>query len=85
MTVAGGRAAVGGIETVPSGDPFLLYVEDRGPIGSAVPDRISPLAILPEGDPDRSLLPPDFPRTCPSPDSINGYLPLTSGDISVTR
>lgn len=83
MTVAGGRAAIGGIETVPSGVPFLLYVDDRGPIGSGIPDRISPLAIFPEGDPDLPSLPPDFPWTCPSPDSIYGYLPLVSGDLSV--
>jgi hypothetical protein len=29
-------------------------------------------------------LPPDFPHSCPSPDSIYGYFPQASGDITVT-
>jgi hypothetical protein len=85
MTVADGKAAIGGIETSPpSGLPVLLYVDDRGPIGSLVPDRISAEYLFPEGDPAWSEVPPDFPRTCPSPNSFLGYYPLTSGDLSVT-
>jgi hypothetical protein len=83
MTVADGKAAIGGIETTPSGDPFLLYVQDRGVPGSSISDRISPYAIFPPGDPGLPDLPPDFPSTCPSPDSIYGYLPQASGDITV--
>ena len=84
MTVADGKAAIGGFETTPSSDPFLLYVQDRGVPGDSVPDRISPYAIFPPGDPGLSELPPDFPRTCPSPDSTFGYFPQASGDITVT-
>jgi hypothetical protein len=84
MTVADGKAAIGGIETSPSGDPFLLYVQDRGVPGGSISDRIGPYALYPPGDPDLPRLPPDFPRTCPSPDSIYGYFPQASGDITVT-
>lgn len=84
MTVADGKAAIGGIETDPTGDPFLVVVQDRGLPGSSVSDRISPYAVYPPGDPDLLRLPPDFPRTCPSPDSIYGYFPQASGDITVT-
>jgi hypothetical protein len=84
MTVADGKAAIGGIETTPSSDPFLLYVQDRGVPGDSVSDRISPYAIFPPGDPGLSELPPDFPHSCPSPDSTYGYIPQASGDITVT-
>ena len=84
MTIADGKAAIGGIETTPSSDPFLVVVQDRGVPGDSVSDRISPYAIFPPGDPGLSELPPDFPRTCPSPDSPFGYFPQASGDITVT-
>jgi hypothetical protein len=84
MTVANGKAAIGGIETTPGSDPFLLSVQDRGVPGDAVSDRIGLYSIFPPGDPGLSDLPPDFPRTCPSPDSIHGYIPQASGDITVT-
>ena len=85
MTVADGKAAIGGFETEPSSDPFLLYVQDRGLPGGSVPDRVGPYAIYPPGDPDLPRLPADFPRTCPSPDSIYGYFPQASGDITVAN
>ena len=84
MTVADGKAAIGGFETAPSSDPFLIVVQDRGVPGDSVSDRISPYAIFPPGDPGLSELPPDFPRTCPSPDSAFGYFPQASGDITIT-
>jgi hypothetical protein len=84
VTVVDGKAAIGGIETAPSGDPFLLYVQDRGLPGSSLSERVGPYAIFPPGDPDLPRLPSDFPRTCPSPDSIYGYFPQASGDITVT-
>lgn len=87
MTVEGNRAAVGGIlgATGPAfpGEPFLIYVEDNGPLGSPTPDQISALVVLPEGDPDRPLMPARFPRVCPSANSLYGYAPLTAGDITV--
>jgi hypothetical protein len=89
MTVAGNRASIGGFFAPTSaafpGDPFLFYVEDNGALGSATPDQISALVALPPGDPDLPLMPADFPRVCPSADSIYGYLPLTSGDITVNE
>jgi hypothetical protein len=84
MTVADGKAAIGGFETTPSNDPFLLYVQDRGVPGDSVSDRLGPYAIFPPGDPEWSRLPADFPHSCPSPDSPGGYLPQASGDITVT-
>ena len=46
-------------------------------------DRISPYAIFLRAI-RLSELPPDFPRTCPSPDSNSGgYFPQASGDITV--
>jgi len=83
MTTDHGRATIGGIETAPSGFPFLLYLEDRSVPGDGIPDRVSPYAIFPPGDPDLPRLPPDFPRTCPSPDSIYGYFQQASGDLTV--
>ena len=87
MTVEGNRAAIGGVFQTTSalpGDPFIVYVEDNGPLGSPVGDRISALAALPEGDPDRPLMPERFPSECPSADSIYGYTHLTSGEITVS-
>ena len=83
MTVAGDKAAIGGMETSPDNVPFLLYVQDRGLPGGSLSDRISPYAILPPGDPDLPRLPADFPHTCPSPDSTYGYLPQANGDITI--
>lgn len=86
ITVDGNRASIGGFFTGPGnipGDPYVFYVEDNGPPGSATPDQVSALAALPEGDPDRPLMPDRFPYVCPSADSIYGYAPLTSGDITV--
>lgn len=89
LTVTGNRAAVGGILTAAPpgvsnpGDPFLVYVEDNGPLGSPSEDRISALLVLPPGDPDWPLMPARFPRVCPSADSLFGYAPLTAGDITV--
>ena len=92
VTVDGNRAAIGGVLTeapgqpgISVGDPYIVYVEDNGRPGSTSADEISVLAILPEGDPDRPLMPPGFPDVCPSADSIYGYAPLTSGDITVTE
>ena len=83
MTVADGKAAIGGFETSPDNVPFILWVQDRGVPGDSVSDRISPYAIFPPGDPDLARLPADFPRTCPSPDSFYGYFPQASGDVTV--
>jgi hypothetical protein len=93
MNIEEDRASIGGFLTVAAtpqpgietGDPFLLYVEDNGEIVAATPDRISALVTLPEGDPDRPLMPAGFPYVCPSADSLYGYRPLTSGDITVTH
>lgn len=90
--VSGNRAAIGGFLTqtpggpgVGAGDPFIVYVADNGPLASEARDEISALAVLPAGDPDRPLMPARFPRTCPSADSIYGYLPLATGDITVSE
>jgi hypothetical protein len=90
MTVEGNHASIGGILTatpgqpgIVDGDPFIIYVEDNGPVGSPTRDQISVLAILPANDPDRPLMPERFPEVCPSADSLYGYAPLTSGDITV--
>lgn len=87
MSVSGNRASVGGFFTPTSGafpgDPFLIYVEDNGTLGTATPDQVSALVALPPGDPDLPLMPAGFPRVCPSADSLYGYMPLTSGDITV--
>lgn len=90
MNVHGNRASIGGffeqVATQPGfgvGDPFVFYVEDNGALGSSTPDQVSALAALPEGDPDRPLMPAAFPYVCPSANSIYGYLSLTSGDITV--
>lgn len=90
LRVAGNRAAIGGIlDRTPDGQnigvPFLVYVVDNGTLGSPVPDQASFLAIYPPGDPDLPLLPADFPRRCPSADSIYGTMPLTSGDMTVAK
>lgn len=90
LKVAGNRAAIGGIlNQTPNGQnigvPFLVYVVDNGPLGSPVPDQASFLAIYPPEDPDLPALPADFPRRCPSADSIYGTMPLTSGDVTVTE
>ena len=87
MSVEGSRAAIGGRLSLSHpqfpGEPFIIWVEDNGPLGSPTPDRISALGILPEGDPDLPLMPERFPRVCPSPESLYGYAPLTAGDITV--
>lgn len=89
MSVLGNRASIGGFFTPTSaafpGDPFLIYVEDNGTLGTATPDQVSALVALPPGDPDLPLMPARFPRVCPSTDSLYGYLPLTSGDITVAE
>jgi hypothetical protein len=88
-TVEGNRAAVGGYvisSGTPAfdGEPFLIYLQDNGPLGSASPDRISPLGVLPPGDPLLSLVPERFPQECPSADGTAfGYFPLESGDVTV--
>lgn len=92
VNVDGNRASIGGVfthvATQPGfgvGDPFVLYIEDNGALGSSTPDRISALAALPEGDPDRPLMPAQFPYVCPSTGSIYGWAPLLGGDITVTK
>lgn len=91
MDVEGTRASIGGfftqVATQPGfgvGDPFVFYIENNGALGSAKPDRVSALAALPENDPDLPLMPAGFPYVCPSADSLYGYAPLNSGDITVT-
>lgn len=89
VNIEGNRAVVGGMLTQqPSGSPtvatpYVIYVEDNGPPGSATPDQISTLAIFPPGDPGLAYLPARFPEVCPSVRSQYGYAPLTSGDFSV--
>ena len=90
MNVDGNRASIGGVFDPPpaqpgitAGDPFVFYVEDNGTLSSSTPDQISAISALPETDPDRPLMPAQFPDVCPSPDSIYGYAPLLSGDITV--
>lgn len=93
MGVDGNRASIGGFLNVAAtpqpgiavGDPFLFYVEDNGTLGSATPDQISALVVLPPGDPDLPLMPVAFPWVCPSADTLYGYMPLTSGDITVAE
>jgi hypothetical protein len=58
---------------------------DNGTPGSSTPDQISVLSILPADDPDRPLMPERFPFVCPAANSIYGYAPLTSGDITVSE
>jgi hypothetical protein len=90
-TIEGNRAVIGGYLTasaVPEflGEPFIVYVEDGGPLGSSSPDRISLLAALPPGDPDLALVPERFPRVCPSVDSNPyGWLPIATGDVTVSE
>jgi hypothetical protein len=91
MNVEGNRASVGGILTgtpgqpgIGDGDPFLIYVEDNGPLGSSTPDQISALVVLPPADPDWPLMPERFPSECPSADSLYGYAPFVSGDVTVS-
>jgi hypothetical protein len=87
--VNGNRAVVGGYVTASAtpefvGEPFLIYLEDNGPLGSASPDRISPLGILPPGDPLWALVPDQFPERCPSADGgAPGSFPLATGDVTV--
>ena len=88
-TIEGHRAVIGGYVTSSAtpefvGVPFLIYLEDNGSLGSSSPDRISPLAVLPPGDPFWAVVPQRFPRVCPSADGTNfGYFPLASGDVTV--
>ncbi len=92
LNVAGNTASFGGVITespnpsaVPPGTPFIEYVVDNTQVDPALPDLISPFAILPPGDPDLANVPADFPATCPPPvPSLAGYFPVTSGDIAVT-
>lgn len=87
MTTSGNRAAVGGYLSASSSqfpdEPFVIWVEDNGTLGAATPDQISALLVLPPDDPGLEFMPEGFPRVCPSADSLSGYLPLTSGDITV--
>jgi hypothetical protein len=88
-TVEGNRAVVGGYVTSSAtpefvAEPFLIYVEDNGPLGSDSQDRISPLGVLPPRDPLWALVPARFPQECPSADGTAfGYFPLASGDVTV--
>lgn len=89
LNVVGNAASFGGYltqdasPTLPAGTPFIEYVVDNSRVDPALPDLISPFAVLPVGDPDRSTVPDDFPATCPPPIAPRGYFPLQSGDISV--
>jgi hypothetical protein len=93
MTVDGNRAAVGGIFTltpgtpgISEGDPFIVWVEDNGTLAGSdgnTPDQISALVALPPGDPGLAFMPDRFPSVCPGADSLSGYLPLTTGDITL--
>ncbi len=83
MNVSGNRASIGGFLTAPPaaiGDPFLIYVEDNGTLGTTTSDRISALSAF---APEEALPVARFPRVCPSAESTLGYLPLTNGDITV--
>jgi hypothetical protein len=82
MSISGNRASVGGLLTgQASASPFLVYVEDNGTLGTTTPDQVSALAVF---APEEALPVADFPRVCPSADSTLGYLPLTSGDVTVS-
>jgi hypothetical protein len=87
MTIDGNRASIGGILGPSSvqfpGEPFVIWVEDNGTLGTGTPDQISALVVLPPDDPAWASMPATFPQVCPSADSQSGYLPLTSGDITV--
>jgi hypothetical protein len=90
MTVDGNRAAIGGFLTIKAspqpgfevGDPFVIYVEDNGTLGTSTPDQISAMGVF---APEEALPVARFPWVCPPADSIYGYLPLTSGDITVSE
>lgn len=90
MTVDGNRAAIGGFLTIKAspqpgfevGDPFVIYVEDNGTLGTSTPDQISALAVF---APEEALPVAGFPWVCPPADSTLGFLPLTSGDITVSE
>jgi hypothetical protein len=90
MTVDGNRAAIGGFLTITAspqpgfevGNPFVIYVEDNGTLGTSTPDQISALAVF---APEEALPVARFPWVCPPADSTLGYLPLTSGDITVSE
>jgi hypothetical protein len=87
VTIEGNRASIGGILEPPSvqfpGEPFVIWVEDNGTLGTGTSDQISALVVLPPDDPAWASMPATFPQVCPSADSQSGYLPLTSGDITV--
>ena len=88
MNIVGNEASVGGyLDTTGQfpGDPFVIHVEDNGVLGSSTPDQVSALAAFPPDDPGWALLPAGFPRVCPPAESTLGYLPLTSGDVTVTE
>ncbi len=81
MTVADGKAAVGGYATPPDGSPatpFLVYVTDNSQPGGA--DGISQFWIF---GPDEQLPAPGFPFTCPAPESPTGFFPLTGGSVLI--
>lgn len=82
VSISGNRASVGGLLTgQAAGSPFLVYVEDNGTLGTTTPDQVSALAFF---APEEALPVAGFPRVCPSADSTLGYLPLTSGDITIS-
>ena len=92
LNVVGNTAVFGGVVrpgTVTGSEaeriPFIVYVVDNGEASEGdPPDLISPMGIFPQGDPDRPLVPEQFPRLCPPPvPSIYGYLPVTNGNIVV--
>lgn len=86
MNIDGNRASIAGfLEPQPGSDPYYIHVEDKGPPGSGVVDRLSPLHVLPPGDPEFEAMPLGFPRVCPEPTSLAGWFPLTSGDITVSE
>ena len=68
-----------------AGEPFVIYVEDNGPLGSPFTDRISPLVALPPGDLGLPFMPERFPRVCPSAGSNTyGSFSLATGDVTVS-
>ena len=85
LKVVGNAAVVGGSISAPTilgGVPFVAYAVDNGDSG----DLVSDLGLFPFQDPDLALLPPTFPRVCPTPGlpaSIYGYQSVGSGTLTV--